>query len=43
VIVDPGERQVSWPALSGGEYRSVQRSELIELGKTELAEQIDWQ
>lgn len=42
LIVDPAERKVTWLALREGEYRSVQRSGLIELGPTELAEQIDW-
>jgi Putative restriction endonuclease len=42
LIVDPAERTVTWLALGEGEHRPVQRSGLIELGSTELAEQIDW-
>jgi hypothetical protein len=29
-------------ALRDGEYQPVQRSRLIELGPTELAEKLDW-
>jgi Uma2 family endonuclease len=42
LIADPGERSVHWLARSGGEYREVERSGLIELGPAELAERIDW-
>jgi hypothetical protein len=42
LIVDPAERTVTWLALRGSEYRPVQRSGLIELGATGLAERIDW-
>ncbi len=42
LIVDPSDRTIHWLALSGGEYREVQRSDLIELGPGELAERIDW-
>jgi Uma2 family endonuclease len=42
LIVDPAERTVTWLALGEVEQRPVQRSGLIELGSTELAEQIDW-
>jgi hypothetical protein len=42
VLVDPAERTVTWLALHDGEYQPVQRSGLIELGPTELAEQLDW-
>jgi hypothetical protein len=42
LIVDPTGRTVIWLALAEGEYRPVERSGLIELGSTELAEQIDW-
>ncbi|MBA3509493.1 MAG: Uma2 family endonuclease [Thermoleophilaceae bacterium] len=42
LLVDPGERTVTWLVLHGGEYKPVQRSELIELGPTELAERLDW-
>jgi hypothetical protein len=36
------EHIVRFLALAGGEHRPVQRSGLIDLGATELAEQIDW-
>jgi Uma2 family endonuclease len=42
LIVDPQERRVHWFALQDGEYKRVQRSSLIELGPSELAEQISW-
>jgi Uma2 family endonuclease len=42
LIVDPSDRTVHWLALSDGEYREVQRSDLIELGPGELVERIDW-
>ncbi len=42
LIVDPMHRTVAWRALRGREYQPVQRSELIELGPAELAEQLDW-
>ncbi len=42
LIVDPQERSVSWFGLADGEYRPIERSGLIDLGPTELAEQIDW-
>jgi Uma2 family endonuclease len=42
LIVDPHKRTVDWLALEQGEYRSIQRSALIELGPVELAERIDW-
>jgi hypothetical protein len=42
LLVDPAERTVTWLALHDGEYQPVQRSALIELGPTELAEQLDW-
>ena len=42
LLVDPAERTVTWLALHDGEYEPVQRSGLIELGPTELAEQLDW-
>jgi Uma2 family endonuclease len=42
LIVDPSDHTIHWLALSGGEYREVQRSDLIELGSGELAERIDW-
>ena len=42
LIVDPAERAVVWLGLREGEYRPLQRSGLIDLGPTELAEQLDW-
>jgi Uma2 family endonuclease len=52
LFVDPAERSVAWLALLadrssprssiGGEYRPVDRSHLIDLGASELAERIDW-
>jgi len=42
LIVDPQERSVHWLGLAEGEYREVERSDLIELGRDELAERIDW-
>jgi Uma2 family endonuclease len=42
LIVDPGKRSVDWLGLSGGEYRPIERSGLIDLGPSGLAEQIDW-
>jgi hypothetical protein len=42
LILDPEKRTVDWLGLTGGEYRPIQRSGLIDLGPNELAEQIDW-
>jgi Uma2 family endonuclease len=42
LIVDPAERTVNWLGLSGGEYRPLERSALIELGPAELAAKLDW-
>jgi Uma2 family endonuclease len=42
LIVDPAEHAVHWLGLVGGEYRSIERSGLIDFGPTDLAEQIDW-
>lgn len=42
LILDPPKRAIHWLALSGGEYRPIERSSLIDLGPNELAEQIDW-
>jgi hypothetical protein len=42
LLVDPAERTVTWLALHDGKYEPVRRSGLIELGPTELAEQLDW-
>jgi Uma2 family endonuclease len=43
LIVDLERRQVEWLVLDdAGEYKSVERSNLIELGAAELAERLDW-
>ena len=42
LIVDPEEHAVHWLRLSDGEYLPIERSTLIDLGPSELAEQIDW-
>jgi hypothetical protein len=42
LIIDSGGRAVHWLALTDGEYRPVERSDLIDLGAAELAERIDW-
>jgi hypothetical protein len=42
VIVDPDKRTVDWLALTEGEYRPVERSALIDLGASQLAERIEW-
>jgi Uma2 family endonuclease len=42
LIVDPAERSVRWLALREGEYRPVDRSEILDLTADALAERIDW-
>jgi Uma2 family endonuclease len=42
LIIDPAEHAVHWLGLSGGEYQAIERSGLIDLGPSDLAEQIDW-
>jgi Uma2 family endonuclease len=42
LIADPAERAIHWLALSDGEYHPTERSAVIDLGPTALAEQIDW-
>jgi Uma2 family endonuclease len=42
LILDPAERAVHWLGLIDGEYRPVERSNLVDLGPDQLAEQIDW-
>jgi len=42
LILDPEERAIHWLELTDGEYRLVERSGVIDLGPTELAERIDW-
>lgn len=41
LIVDPDERAVHWLALADGDYHEVDRSALVDLGSTALAEQLD--
>ena len=42
LILDPREHTVRWFALGDGDYRPIDRSELVALGPSDLAEQIDW-
>jgi Uma2 family endonuclease len=42
LIVDPATRKVDWLALRNGEYRPVDRSGLIDLGRKALSEHLDW-
>ena len=42
LILDPEEHAVHWLGLSDGEYLPIDRSGLIDLGRDELAERIDW-
>jgi Uma2 family endonuclease len=42
LLVDPAEHTVTWLQLHDGEYKPIQRSGLIDLGATVLAERIDW-
>jgi Uma2 family endonuclease len=42
LIVDPQNRSIDWLALHEGEYQPVQRSGLIDLGVSELSEQLRW-
>jgi len=42
LIVDPQVRAVHWLGLSGGEYRPLERSGLIELSRDDLAAWITW-
>ncbi len=42
LIADPQTRAVNWLGLAGGEYGPIERSGLIDLGRDELAERIDW-
>ena len=42
LIVDPRTSSVDWLALAQGEYKTIARSSLIDLGPAELAERIDW-
>ncbi len=44
LIVDPATHKVDWLGLdeSASEYRAIERSGLIGMGRDELAERIDW-
>jgi Uma2 family endonuclease len=42
LILDPDTHQVHWLALTTGRYEPIEYSALIDLGPTELAQQIDW-
>jgi Uma2 family endonuclease len=42
LILDPRKRAVHWLGLRDGEYQPIERSTLIDLGRDELAAQIDW-
>jgi Uma2 family endonuclease len=42
LILDPEKHTVDWLGLEDGEYRPIERSDLIDLGPAGLAEQIDW-
>jgi Uma2 family endonuclease len=42
LIVDPQQRSVTWLALDGSEYRTVEQSQVIELGAARLQASIDW-
>jgi len=42
LIVDPQTRSVHWRALDDGEYVSVERSRLLDLGAADLTARIDW-
>jgi hypothetical protein len=42
LIVEPDKRSVHWLARAGEEYREVERSGLIELGRDELGERLEW-
>jgi len=42
LIVDPQARSVSWLGLKDGRYEEIEHSGLIDLGRNQLAELIDW-
>jgi Uma2 family endonuclease len=42
LIVDPATRKVDWLVLNEGKYQPIERSGLIDLGVSNLAERIDW-
>lgn len=42
LIVDSTKRTVDWLGLQNGEYRAIERSSVIELGRDELAARLQW-
>ena len=42
LLVDPSTRSVDWLGMKDGEYQPIERSGLIALGASDLAERIDW-
>lgn len=42
LIVDPAKHTCDWRGLHEGEYRPIDRSAVIDLGREQLAELIDW-
>jgi hypothetical protein len=42
LIVDPATHSIDWLGLKDGEYHPIERSSLIDLSASDLAEQIDW-
>ena len=42
LIIDPANHSVRWLALRAGTYRPADRSKLLDLAASELAERIDW-
>ena len=42
LIVDPAKHSVDWLGLEASEYKPIERSGLIDLGPSDLAERIDW-
>jgi len=42
LFIDPDERSVKWLTLREGTYQAVERSELIDLPASQLAQQIEW-
>jgi Uma2 family endonuclease len=42
LILDPAEHAIRWLALVDGEYHQIEHSDLIDLGRAELAGKIDW-
>jgi len=42
LVLEPAKGTVTWLALAEGEYRPVERSGLIDLGRAGLAEHLGW-